>query len=415
MRSNHQTTDLDDPTHDEFERLGRLAGAELRTPAPDDGESLAQTAANRRKTATTATGTVVVILAVAFLVAGLLTISRRNDSPVVDTPIVPPTVPPTTSVGPATTGQWRPIDTTSLSPRLALGAVWTGTEAIVLGSLDQSAVSDPQLVAVAYDVEADRWRRLPAPPEIGLDDLAGMRWTGGQVLLVSRRGDVHIYDPDDDRWRTGSSATSPIADDIVVGVSADGALLHDGDGWQWYDAETDRWTNVPAPDRSTAEPYTSIADLGDGRMVAANASIAYSVFDVETRTWEDEVAVAGPPDPRGMSFCASADSRLVCYAEGFASLDGVVVDPDTTSTQTFELGNHASSINFQNVPWFTHAWRLLDPTTARWEELPPLTGADSFDAAVWTGTELVMFAGSDAATGARSGTAAAYAPTSRIG
>jgi hypothetical protein len=90
-----------------------------------------------------------------------------------------------------------------------------------------------------------------------------------------------------------------------------------------------------------------------------------------------------------------------------------VIDPLVGLLDRFDLGNHSNTINTVGLPWMTHAWKLLAPRTATWEDLPPspLAGADSFSAAVWTGAEIVFLGGNDSASGdgPLSGTAA-YTP-----
>jgi hypothetical protein len=406
MTTNDQhVADLDD----EFERLGRQAGAELRMPAPADGVSAAQQSARRRRTTTRVAAAVAAVGAAALAVVGLLAIDGTGDLPrPVDEVTLPTTVPDTVAPTNAP-GTWRDIANSPLSPTRATAAVWTGAMAIVLGVLEGT---DGPISAVGYDVGRDEWRALADPPAaLGRSPLAGSKWTGTSVLVATRAGDVLSYDPSQDRWLTGAARpeSAVLRDDSLMAVSAQGVLVRAVDGWHWYDEAEDRWTMVPSP--SAATVYDTLVDLGSGRLAAVRRSaVAWSVFDASTRTWRDEMKVDGPDDPRNLGACLGVAGQLVCYTEGYGSLSGVVIDPSTGSTKPFALGNHSNSLNLDGIPWFAHAWQLLSPSTATWEELPPLAGTESFGAAVWTGSELILFGGGDGASGQLRDVTAAYRP-----
>src|SRR5215207_9064078 len=85
---------------DDFERLGRLAGAELRQPPPADGPGAVLRTAHRRRAsvAVVATGVTVAVLVTGLLVAN----SRIQDDPAPiatlppnPVPTISTTVPPT--------------------------------------------------------------------------------------------------------------------------------------------------------------------------------------------------------------------------------------------------------------------------------------------------------------------------------
>jgi hypothetical protein len=423
-----------DIEEDEFERLGRLAGAELRQPAPAGGAGTAMRSARRRR-ATVAT--VVAGVTVAIVVTGLVVASSPSKdapSPIATVP-PPPGVPTTTpsdfdDVTPpdasraTAPGTWRAVaDPSSLAPDFPAAAVWTGTDVIVIGSNWTDASEMSPSLAAAYDVSQDRWRQLADPPPIlsreSLDeDPPMMKWTGSAVLAASSRGDVYIYDPGQDRWdplaQPDDSMSLP-ATNALVAVSARGVLARSSTGWWWYEYTTDRWESVPAPDDSG---HSMLAALDGERIVAAQtngSTISSAVFDIASRTWTTGPDVNDAPvSSRGeATTCDANDGLLVCWAEGFQSLDGVVIDPLVGLLDRFDLGNHSNTINTVGLPWMTHAWKLLAPRTATWEDLPPspLAGADSFSAAVWTGAEIVFLGGNDSASGdgPLSGTAA-YTP-----
>jgi hypothetical protein len=197
-----------------------------------------------------------------------------------------------------------------------------------------------------------------------------------------------------------------LASGSVLAVSSRGVLARSSAGWWWYDDATDRWEELPPPGLDANK--TTLDALDDHRMVATQidgSMLTSSVLDIQARTWADGPRVQGPSEPREMQ-CGAANGLLVCFAEGFGSAAGVVIDPLVGSVGTFTLGPHESVISAYGTPWFAHAGKILlarpDPT---WEDLPPPGDTGSFGAAVWTGVEIVFF-------GSGLGTTAAYTPRS---
>ncbi len=411
---------------DEFERLGRQAGAELRTPPPADGHRIVQRTANRRRVtvATIAAGATAAIVVTGLLVANHSP-QAEQQQPVATTP--PPASIVTTTdltdlsdnslpiaVRTTTPGTWRavpdsPVASELLSPSGVrhLTAVWTGNEAVLIGAND---AADPPLLALAYDVGRDQWRQLANPPSV-LDSLSGespaARWTGSEVLTSTNQGEVFAYDPVEDRWEARAPADESLslaASDSRVAVSARGVLMRTSEGWWWYENSTDRWESLAAP--ALGVDYSTLAALDQDTMVATQVdgqTITSAVLDIETRTWRNGPAVVGPyPVRGGDAVCDAIDGLLACYIETYGGLDGIVFDPliGFGSLQTFALGNHSNSLTIEGIPWVTHAWKLLSPQSATWEDLPGLPPSVSylgdvngFDAAVWTGSEIVFFAG----------------------
>ena len=432
-----------DLVDDEFERLGRRAGAELRQPPPADGPGTVVRSAHRRRATVVAVaaGVTVAIVVTALFVAN----SRIQDGPAPvatvppsPAPVVPTTAPsnpedaaPPDAARTTTPGTWRAVeDPSSLAPEFPTAAVWTGTDVIVVGSdwIDNTELSPPS--AVAYDVGQDRWRRLADPPPAFSPDLLSavpgralselspaMQWTGSEVLAATNQGEVYSYDPVQDRWESRASADESMAlpaEDAVVAISARGVLARSSTGWWWYDNTTDRWESVPAP--SDRLEFSVLNTLDQDRIVATRiegATITSAVFDIASRSWRIGSPVEDAPvsdrndNPTG---CGVNDGLLVCFAENFDSLDGVVIDPLVGRLDTFELGSHSNPFTIEGLPWMTHASKLLSPRTATWEDLPPSPhGFDSFNAAVWTGSEIVFLERSDRPLGRRPRTAA-YTP-----
>lgn len=404
--------DVDAEEQAEFERLGRRAGAELRTAPPEDGIHDLQRVVRRRAATRVVAGCVVF----AVLATGAWAVLRGrggDEMPVDQTPV--PTVP--LPVGEA--GTWRALAQPVTAPEVATSAAWTGTEVLVLGMRGPKA---PSGTADAYDVRNDSWRSLALPPTALLGGVRTV-WTGSALLAVGQRGEVFSYDPNQDRWTRSASPDSAVFEDgAAVSVSSSGVLARSVDGWWWYDAATDGWSTVPSPDPAldggaslaggaaggaaldVLTPTSFVLAVHDG------GRTSYSVFDIGSGEWSPLHSVDGPAATRGDPICQAADGRLVCWAEGVGTLDGIVIDVDSGTTSPFSLDHGASVLATRGTPWFGHAWSLLLARTATWESLPLLEGVDGFATAIWNGRELLMFGG-QVESGAPGGRfAAAYTP-----
>ncbi len=424
-----------DLVDDEFERLGRLAGADLRQPAPADGSGTVLRSAHRRraKVAAVAAGVTVALVVAGLFVAG----SRTQDVPapiatVPPAPVVPTTAPsdpesvaPPDAARTTSPGTWRAVeDPSSLAPDIPAAAVWTGTDVIVIGSnwIDNTELSPP--FAVAYDVGQDRWRRLAdPPPALGQESLEvvppAMQWTGSEVLAATSLGEVYSYDSAQDRWESRASADESMslpAEDALVAISARGVLARSSTGWWWYDNATDRWESVPAP--PGGDGYSTLVALDRDRIVGARidgSTITPAVFDIASRAWQTGPPVGDAPVIERKyhpTTCDANDGLLVCWVDGFGKLDGVVIDPLIGRLETFGLGNHENLFTVKGLPWMAHASKLLSPRTATWEDLPPgpYADVDGFIAAVWTGSEIIFLGGTNRGSFGAPGGTAAYTP-----
>ncbi len=406
--------DVDTEDWEEFERLGRRAGAELRTAPPDSAIEGIERAVRRRAMTRVVAGT----LAVALLAGAAFAMFRGREG-ADDTP-VDQTTEPTVPLPAGAPGTWRELADTDLpvSTAFDLTGTWTGSKLIVLGGRSPQGGS---MVAAAYDVRDDAWQPVAPPPE-ELQSPFGSAWTGSELLVLDGRGHVVSYDPDTDSWRARSAPDVDVrfAGDVSrFGVSESGVLARSAGGWWWYDEAADVWSAVPSPDAQfdranspTAAAVVWLEALTPDAFVQStyDGPIAFTVFDVSSKTWTPTREVEIPPVTRMPPRCQTADAHLVCFAEGSGTLDGVVIDVGTAESMSFTLGSHSNSLSTVGTPWFGHAWRLLLARTAEWEALPPLKGVTGFSAAVWDGQEMLMF-GTTGDTGERSGPfAAAYTP-----
>jgi hypothetical protein len=254
-----------------------------------------------------------------------------------------PAAPVTTSGG----GPWErlprpPANDIFQGPEL-VWAVWTGEELLLLAD---SAFTPPPSVgppdALAYDPDADRWRRFTAPPPGLVSDAGTLEpvWTGAEVLLWDfwDGGPGVAYNPATDRWR--QLAPPPLGPRrtwtiqawtgrqllVVGGTCGSGVddLCRDAAA---YDPATDTWTPVPglaggaiAPEAASAWTgselvvWSTTADKA-GRSVANTAS----AYDPGAGRWR--TVPPAPITPRRLAALVWAGDRLLVWG-GIRNLPG---------------------------------------------------------------------------------------------
>lgn len=246
-----------------------------------------------------------------------------------------------------------------LSARYGHDAVWTGSEMIVVGGIndddgdsnsDETDAASREGGAAAYDPAAGSWRALADPPGL-VDGSVTAVWAGDEMVVLATDWDETVntgapddqpagaaYDPTADRWREIAPFPGAIGDlhpDVsafwlggrVVVVGAIGVSSRPdraGDLAAAYDPATDEWTaldRVPLP-------------LDAGVVVSTG----------------DEVVVVAPDQAPGAEGRLNPAARLAAAA--------------------------------------------LDPATGAWRDLPaPPLALRSNPLVAWTGTELVVVGG----------------------
>ncbi|GAB2842570.1 hypothetical protein GCM10022221_47210 [Actinocorallia aurea] len=155
--------------------------------------------------------------------------------------------------------------------------VWTGSEAIVLGSTGR-----PNLAATAYDPAADRWRRLPVP-DISSSSGAAAVWTSGRLFLVSPSPE-----------RTDGGEVDPFPKPLDPGGV--------------YDPATDRWSGLPLLPRGT--PGARGGALTSQGVVFWNGGPAATVYDPASGRWTSTPVPRGPDRSGGLLIWTGAELVL---------------------------------------------------------------------------------------------------------
>lgn len=208
------------------------------------------------------------------------------------------------------------------------GAVWAGTEMVVIGGPGSRA-------AAAYHPGTDSWTQLPPVPGGGRQRPL-LAWTGREVLLWGGNGGGGgpsasgvAYDPATNRWRS----LSPAPASLTVGIAA-----------VWTGQRLLVWG-------------------GPSTLPAGQANVAgAATYDPETDTWQEL-----PAPPVALSYAAAVWTGQEAIFWG-----GVVVNEPTGTYR----GTDGAS---------------YDPSTGHWRRLPP-SGLDAQSSpAAWDGRELVAW------------------------
>jgi hypothetical protein len=165
--------------------------------------------------------------------------------------------------------RWRSIAPSPLDAVAPAVSVWTGTEAIFWGSLEDGVVA----TGAAYDPEFDRWRVLPAAPDDLRQAVVGT-WTGEEVVVLGghdRQNEYQAaslaYDSIGDRWRT---LPPPALDDNLIDVTSLGRAAIAVDTYKRVailPPSAEAWTSLPHAPTDTCEGRLSIGGTAEAVVV----------------------------------------------------------------------------------------------------------------------------------------------------
>lgn len=278
------------------------------------------------------------------------------------------------------TSAWRRVADLPLTPRWDPLAIWTGTEALVVGGLSRTFVGGPAPVpeltdGAAFDPEAKTWRAIADAP-----------------------------------YALGTRSVGP---SLVVG---DTVVVAELGKWLAYDVPSDAWSALPPPPRDIPQPVIT-ADVANGLVYAVDMYVQegdgapVQVLDLGLRTWS--ALPLSTHEPR-------LDSRSLAMTDVGLVLVGDDVYPrqagDGQESSRAELWNGIrwsrfpdSTVNGSGWVWTgqrvistyrvterdsnsdgRHGFRAgaLDPATGSWSALPWLPGhADGLLDGGWPETD----------------------------
>ncbi len=289
---------------------------------------------------------------------------------------------------------WSLMDPDMPTPRSAHAAIWTGSEMIVWGGQEGMVLQE----GWRYDPSADTWTRISDAnaPEPRSDHLAF--WTGSEMLVVGGQSTYTTmryggrYSPTTNTWSAVSDVNAPpsfleaagvwTGSRLIVwgGQDANGTPVSDGGV---YDPSTDAWTpttqtGVPLPRRGHTAVWSGSKMVVWGGTYCTNVP-SYSCTDQRTGGVYDPVAdswsstkTAGAPTARGGHSAVWDGSRMIVWG-------GSSTDSSTGITTYFGDGMKYNPVN--------DTWGSMSAMSA--------PSARDLHRAVWTGTQMIVWGGSD--------------------
>ncbi len=329
-------------------------------------------------------------------------------------------------------GSWRKIADAPISGRTGHQAVWTGSEMLIWGGdpgLSREGEPLDEATGAAYDPATDRWRVLPEAPLDRTHAAAGA-WTGEEMLVWGgyvrvadgRRTlklDGAAYKPAGNSWR--SIPEAPLSGSLpAVGTWADSELVVVEGGAEGvpagtqgmaaaYDPNRNRWRSLPTLEVPTDVWATSIAWTGTEVVVLLHPNRGRSVgfaLELGEDAWRPlfDAPLLGLNTEPDVTWTGS-ELVVVSFAhEGvddapanqtYAALYDSTADRWRTSAAPPEQPPPASPVWANSrVIWASGV--AYDPAADHWLTLPAVDDRPrEFPSAVWTGSELVVWGGSE--------------------
>jgi len=327
------------------------------------------------------------------------------------------------------TDTWTPTSTDASAPTARSGhtAVWTGTEMIIWGGGSNSGGR--------YDPLTDRW--VPTPTDASTPAARSYHaavWTGTEMIVWGGSfGGAYLnsggrYDPSADAWRpTALDGDVPVGreghtavwtgTEMIIWGGSDGDLLNTGGR---YDPSTDTWSPtsemVGVPEMRTG--HTAV--WTGAEMVVWGGFDGWGLntggrYDPSADTWTPTSTGAGVPAGRWQHTAIWTGDEMIVWGGRYPSpAAGGRYDPSTDtwtamaaiSPADLKYGHTAVWTGTEMIVWGgtsggfhrTNTGNRYDPSTDSWART--VTGADTPSwrtrhTAVWTGTEMIIWGGTN--------------------
>ena len=250
-------------------------------------------------------------------------------------------------------------------------AVWTGTEMIVWGGLDDNSLFHYD--GGRYDPELDLWHptgTMNVPAARGLHAAA---WTGSEMIIWGGSGwggsfaPGASYDPATDSWRAVSTVDAPFTAEVSVWTGTE-AIFWGGDSLGGrYNPTTDSWSVMTTINAPSAGPGYSVVWTGS-EMIAFGGIGTDTVarrYRPATDTWTDATTVNAP---------GARDHHAAVWTGTEMIIWGGFINDGTTPTggRYNPVTDHWTPTNVADSP-ITRMWPV----------------------GVWTGTEMLVWGGND--------------------
>jgi N-acetylneuraminic acid mutarotase len=306
------------------------------------------------------------------------------------------------------TDSWSSMTTTGApTGRYYHTAVWTGTEMIVWGGVNGSNVFNS---GGKYNPTSDTWTATSTTSAPAARQWHAAVWTGSKMIVwggvassdmynyASAVNTGGVYDPNLDTWTATSTTSAPAArhypgavwtgSKMIVwgGNSTAGASLNTGG---LYDPTTDSWSATATSGAASARPAYQLPVWTGSKMIIWGWHVSSGgLYDPSTNTWSS-MSTTNQPCSRRYNTWTWTGSKMVVWGGAFGDC---------------------------SYPSATNTGGQYDPVANTW--IPTSTtnapSARQSHTAVWTGTHLVVWGGTNDSTGGSFTTPAANNPTSFV-
>ncbi len=262
------------------------------------------------------------------------------------------------------TGSWRPTATDWNTPSARYGctAVWTGSEMLVWGGLeDQPWPYSSRLTWTGgrYDPALDRWEVTGTGPGTPLPRYGHSAiWAGDRMIVWGGKGDWNaylntggLYDPVLDRWAatpTDGACPSPRMSTAAVWTDTEmilfgGANENSSGQTVWmedggrFSPSTGRWTALSSAGKPTARAASAAVWTGDmvifwgGSEPSSPTLGTGAMFSPTTATWRPVTTLGACPLARSSPTSIWTGTRMLIWGGGVwqaSNTSGAYYDPD---------------------------------------------------------------------------------------
>ncbi|MDP1793540.1 MAG: hypothetical protein Q8K63_05310 [Acidimicrobiales bacterium] len=233
------------------------------------------------------------------------------------------------------TDSWQRLPAGPLGPREGYASVWTGQELLVIGGTSGDGIAEP--TAAAIDPEKRTWRQLR-----GLDAFPGLLprgavWTGSEVIIPGSlslcpdqgssctqfRPIVVAYEPTRDTVREISLAKTPMTTEQAEGLAAVGwtgtrVLMSVAETKAprlfTYEPATDKWVAAAsAPCEQLDASYSATAWTGQ-LYIAACGRDSIQIYDAAGDEWKKLATGESPLTTRSGPVVAWTGDTLIAWS-----------------------------------------------------------------------------------------------------
>jgi N-acetylneuraminic acid mutarotase len=291
------------------------------------------------------------------------------------------------------TDKWRPITTSGAPhPRGAPTVAWTGEELITWGGWKIGGSHTYYDTGGVYNLASNSWRATTQTGAPVARFYAGAAWTSEEMLVWGGWSDTSSahessgarYDPATDKWSPVSPA--PIAgrvnralawtgEEMIVWGGYSGSLPDDG---ARYNPTKDTWQRISAGSGLLGRRFPTAVWTGEEMIIwggyGYHPSQPFSdgaAYNPATDTWRP-ISSEGAPSPRSLHSAVWTGNRMIIWG----GIDSDWIRPDA---DCFNDG------------------AAYDPGTDTWQLLPleSAIAPRAMHAAVWTGSEMIIWGGAD--------------------